>query len=56
MVSDECSLILPWSEEDPKSFFCYRSELVTSAITEIKQFLTDSHELGEVYGVWLLTE
>ncbi|XP_065199776.1 tumor protein p63-regulated gene 1 protein-like isoform X2 [Planococcus citri] len=55
-VTNETSLALPWTEEDPRSFFCYRDELVTNVMAEIKQFLDNSHNISDVCGTWLLTE
>lgn len=40
---------------DPKSFFCYRNELVEKAIDDVREFLTED-DPERVQGVWLLTE
>lgn len=47
--------MLPWAGEDPKSFFCYRDELVSKVITEVKQYFTED-DPDYVQGIWLLTE
>lgn len=50
-----CSLVTPWPGENPKSYFCYRDELVTRTLAEIKEFLMEE-DPNDIQGVWLLTE